>query len=78
MIFPFAIQPRRERGEISRLGVFPICDRAIDERGAQRRIDMGKQIEREKFMLRFCERMIFERAGKIGSVVRGGGILRFG
>ena len=73
----FAVQPVGKHDNVRRLGIFPIGNCAGDERVALGRIMMGEQIEREKFVLCLCQRMIFECASKIGNVVRGCGIARF-
>jgi len=68
----FGIQPSRKIEAISRIGVFPIGNCARDQLLALCRIGMDAQIEREKFMLCFGERMIFKRGGETRSLVPGG------
>ena len=65
LIFPFAIQPHRQRGEPAGIGIFPIVDGAGDERIALRLIRMDAQVEREQFVLRFGQWMFFQRVGQI-------------
>ena len=65
LIFAFLIQPRRQRHERIRIRVLPIGDRARNQSFALCWIGMHLQIEREKFMRRFGERMSFQRAHEI-------------